>query len=159
MVSGATCDANPSGNVQHDSFFSPPVFTSEAIEINCPENDDACPCLPRQAAKLFAVMLKRNKTLRHLDLARNALGSQAGVALAGALRVNQTLAFLSLAGNAMGAKAAKALAHGFAENVTLTAADLSCNAFGVSMAEGGDAEDVGLLLGHGLRRYRSSGCG
>lgn len=100
----------------------------------------------------MSVMLKCNKGLRHLDLSRNDLGSQAGIAVAGALRANRSLAFLSLADNGMGPKAAKALAQALAKNVTLTAADLSGNAFGVSTVEGGDAAGVGLALGHGLQR-------
>lgn len=98
-------------------------------------------------------MLKKNRTLRHLDLARNELATQAGIALAGALRVNRSLAFLSVAGNAMGPKAGKALAQALAENSTLTGIDLSDNTLGVATADGGDPNDVGLAVGIGLRRY------
>lgn len=106
-----------------------------------------------QAAKLFSAMLKRNRVLWHLDLARNELGTQAGIALAGALRVNSALAYLSLAGNGMGPKAAKAMAQALAENRTLTGVDFADNILGVATAEGGDPADVGLALGLGLRRY------
>lgn len=106
-----------------------------------------------KVAKLFSAMLKKNRTLRHLDLARNELTTQAGIALAGALRVNRSLAFLSLAGNAVGPKAGKALAQALSENSTLTGADLSDNTLGVATADGGDPNDVGLAFGIGLRRY------
>lgn len=106
----------------------------------------------KKAAKLFSATLKRNRNLRHLDLSRNELGTNAGIALVAALQVNRTLESLSLSGNGMGANVGKNLAESLAKNAFLKEVDLSGNNLGIATAEGGDPSNLGLVMGHGLRR-------
>ena len=109
--------------------------------------------LIQKAGKLFSSMLKRNRTLRHLDLSRNELGTQTGVAFATALQVNQTLESLALGGNGMGPNVAKRMAQTLKQNTSLQSLDLSGNALGYATVDGGNPSGEGLVLGDGLRRY------
>ena len=111
--------------------------------------------LGKKAAKLFSATLKRNRILRHLDLSRNELGTAAGIAFATSLLANRTLETLAIAGNGMGANVAKNLARSLTKNVSLKDLDLSDNVLGITTAEGGDPNDLGLALGHGLRSNKT----
>ena len=59
---------------------------------------------------------------------------------------------MALSGNGMGANVGKNLAESLAKNAFLREVDLSGNNLGVATAEGGDPSNLGLALGHGLRR-------
>lgn len=109
-----------------------------------------------KAGKLFSATLKCNRTLRHLDLSRNELGTDTGIAFATSLRTNRTLQSLAISGNAMGANVGKNMAQALATNASLVELDLSDNVLGLATAEGGDSKDVGVVLGQGLRRFATA---
>jgi hypothetical protein len=72
-------------------------------------------------------MLKRNKTLKTLDLTSNNIEADGARHLAAALERNNTLTALAVGGNNIGDAGALHLAAALGQNVTLTWLDFSGN--------------------------------
>jgi Ran GTPase-activating protein (RanGAP) involved in mRNA processing and transport len=100
-------------------------------------------------AAALAEALKRNQTLRTLDISKNGIGSAGAAALADALKMNTTLTTLDISSNyEIGDAGAAALAEALTHNTSLTELWISNNNIGL---EGATALSEALKYNTGLK--------
>ncbi|KAL3908669.1 MAG: hypothetical protein SGILL_008397 [Bacillariaceae sp.] len=97
--------------------------------------------IEKDGAKILAEGLTHNKTLAHLGLSKNTIGSVGAAALVEALKHNKTLTHLYLGNNNIGDRGAAALAEAFEHNLTLRTLYL----YGNDIGDDGAAALAGAL--------------